>query len=83
MLQGVELSDVGFVQDYRDLDEIKQWLDLSFDHKDLNEVLGKSINPTAENIALTIFRAHKANFPLLQSVGVSETPKTMAWYIDD
>lgn len=70
------LDNVGFVLDYREMQSIKDFIDQSLDHKDLNTVL--SFNPTSENIAKFLFQAFKKEYPILSAVEVSETPKTMA-----
>ena len=77
-LSSIELNSVGFVVDYRDLEPIKKFIDTYFDHKHLNDVL--PVNPTAENIAKTIFIEFRKQFPEITAVEVSETPKTMARY---
>lgn len=77
-LVGSKLNDAGMLQDYRELDDIKQFLDNAFDHKNLNDFL--PYNPTAENMARHFFAIWKTNHPLLYAVEVSETPKTSARY---
>ena len=78
-LETMYLNQFGFVQDYRELDPIKRWLDEALDHRDLNEVLPIAY-PTAENIARFIFDRFSKEYPLLTAVGVSETAKTWAWF---
>lgn len=74
-----ELTDeVGFVQDYRELETVKNYLDENLDHRNLNDVL--PFNPTAEHIAHFLYVQFKDEFPLLTAVSVSETPKTFARY---
>jgi 6-pyruvoyltetrahydropterin/6-carboxytetrahydropterin synthase len=80
-LVSATLNQVGFVTDYRDLDSIKEFIDKSLDHRDLNEVL--EINPTAESLAKLIFTTFRRKYPQLVSVEVSETPKTTARYTPD
>lgn len=88
----LQLQDVvppGWVFDYRNLDCVKEWIDDVIDHRDLNEVF-QDINPTAENLARKIYdSAHNVlmahghlNVPLVR-VGVSETPKTWAYFYQD
>ena len=77
-MSAVKLNEVGFVIDYRALDEIKTYLDKTFDHRHLNDQM--SCNPTAENIAKLIFNLFKDKYPQLSAVEVSETPKTNARY---
>ena len=48
-LQSEELNHNGFVRDYRELDALKTYIDETFDHRHLNEVLGEH-NITAEQI---------------------------------
>jgi 6-pyruvoyltetrahydropterin/6-carboxytetrahydropterin synthase len=76
-----ELTPVGFVQDYRELEPIKQWIDKNLDHKDLNKVF--NFNPTAELMAEALYNMFKEKFPKLSAVSVSETPKTTARYSCD
>lgn len=83
-LESTELVPPGFVQDYRQLDPIKQFIDSEFDHQDLNEVF-ESLNPgvetTAENIAKFIFDRFVEQFPLISAVHVSETRKSLASFL--
>lgn len=81
-LTGTTLRDVGFLYDYGDLAPFKGLIDDTLDHRHLNDVMVG--NPTAENLA-----HHLANIAggLLHlprgvqvAVGVSETPKTWAWW---
>ena len=73
------LNSVGFVIDYRDLDTIKAWIDLVLDHRCINDVW-PLMNPTAENIAKTLYSQFKDQFPELSAVMVEETEKTLAVY---
>lgn len=77
-LESAQLDDVGFVRDYGELKIVKDYLDRHFDHRHLNDVM--LVNPTAENLAKTIFMRFKDELPELASVRVSETPKTWAEY---
>jgi 6-pyruvoyltetrahydropterin/6-carboxytetrahydropterin synthase len=74
-----ELSEPGFVRDYGDLGEFKQWLDTTFDHRHLNDVVPE-INPSAENLAKWIHDQWIQRVPELSAVRLSETPKTWATY---
>ena len=52
------LDEIGFVMDFKVLDKVLKKITDYLDHKDLNELEEfKTVNPTAENIALFIFRA--------------------------
>jgi 6-pyruvoyltetrahydropterin/6-carboxytetrahydropterin synthase len=77
-LHSKKLNDVGFVQDYRELSDIKEFIDDNLDHRHLNDVM--PFNPTAENIAKYLFDIFKIKHPLIKSIGVSETGKTWATY---
>lgn len=71
------LDDVGFVMDYRALDEFKQFLD-TFDHRHLNDLV--PFNPTAERMARYLYQwADRKGWPVT-AVAWSETPKTWATY---
>jgi 6-pyruvoyltetrahydropterin/6-carboxytetrahydropterin synthase len=82
-LQTQKLDNVGFVVDYRKLEPIKQFIDLQLDHRHLNDITLRLVNPTAENLAKLIFERFKKDFPTLVAVEVSETPKTTARYTPD
>lgn len=80
-LRSQSLNNVGFVVDYRDLDDIKKWIDGTFDHQHLNDVV--LFNPTAENLAEYIFEECKGLYgPQLNGVTVQETDKTKATYYE-
>lgn len=76
------LDGHGFVLDYGRLGVFGDWINENLDHRHLNDVL--AVSPTAEHLArklgsLTLWG------PLLRTgitlrVGVSETPKTWAWW---
>ncbi|MFE5893928.1 6-pyruvoyl trahydropterin synthase family protein [Streptomyces sp. NPDC002285] len=72
------LLPVGFVRDYGDLSAFKAWLDKHLDHRHLNDVMDE--NPTAENMAVWVYRTWSMEFSELTCVRVSETPKTWAEY---
>jgi 6-pyruvoyltetrahydropterin/6-carboxytetrahydropterin synthase len=69
----------GFVADFFDIEAAFAPLLARLDHRLLNEVPGLD-NPTAENIALWIWREVKPALPLLASVAVFETPNCWAFY---
>ena len=74
------LNNVGFVQDYRELESIKKWIDDTLDHRHLNDIF--QFNPTAENMAKFIYDKFKPEYTLISSVAISETPKTWATYAE-
>lgn len=68
----------GFVQDYRELEPIKIWINKNLDHKNLNDVF--NFQPSVENISKYIYELFKDKFPLLSAVELTETPKTNCRY---
>lgn len=78
-LQTKELDKYGFVKDYRELNELKTFIDGSIDHQHLNDVLGEN-NTTAEQIAKFLFDWCKDRWAEVVAVRVRETPKTCAEY---
>lgn len=78
------LNDLGFVLDYGELAPLQEWIGDVLDHRHLNDCV--TVNPTAENLAFHIagqvrILLHPPAGVLVQ-VGVSETPKTWAWWSD-
>jgi len=80
-LKSKDLNQVGFVKDYRELDEIKQFIDSNLDHRHLNDVF--SHNPTAEEMAKTLFNTFKPGHSELSAIEISETDKTNCRYEPD
>lgn len=78
-LKAKELSAYGFVRDYRELDALKTYIDETFDHRHLNEILGDH-NVTAEQIAQHFYDWCKARWQEVSAVRVSESPKSWAEY---
>ena len=78
------LDTHGFVYDYGDLTPFGRWLDATLDHRDLNRVWPEVGNPTAENLARNlaaqVYKTCGVPDTVTVSVGVSETPKTWAWW---
>lgn len=79
-LSGEQTGPAGFVQDYKELDPIKQWIDDNLDHKHLNDVF--HFNPSVENMCEFLFNLFKSfgGFPKLVAIEMSETPKTNCRY---
>jgi len=77
-LQSETLDPTGFIVDYRQLDDLKRWIDNNLDHKHLNDFFG--FNPTAENMAEFMFAYFSTIHPEINAIEVSETPKTNARY---
>ncbi|MDR1092277.1 MAG: 6-carboxytetrahydropterin synthase QueD [Prevotella sp.] len=80
-LRADQLNNTGFVKDYRELDNVKKYIDEKLDHRHLNDIF--SFNPTAENIARHLYDVFKKDIRELYAVEVSETPKTTAVYEAD
>jgi 6-pyruvoyltetrahydropterin/6-carboxytetrahydropterin synthase len=83
-LSGVQLGGTGMLVDYGDLKPFGAYLDEEVDHRHLNDVLNLIGNPTAENMAAWFFSMLYNTVDLPDDVdvaiGVSETPKTWAWF---
>lgn len=81
-LAGPDLLPVGFLFDYGDMKPFGAWVDEFLDHRHLNDVMLD--NPTAENLAehLGSVASKLLDLPVsvVVSVGVSETPKSWAWW---
>jgi len=77
-LQAEHLNAVGFVVDYRALSVFKKYIDDTFDHRHINDVLPG--NPTAELMAQHFYMWVKHQWAEVHSVSVSETGKTWATY---
>lgn len=79
-LEANELDEVGFVVDYGVVTKsFGAYLDDNLDHRHLNDVVG--FNPTAERLAAWLYGVARDIFELpVARIGVSETPKTQAWY---
>lgn len=79
-LESDTLDERGFVYDYGELWPIKDYIDNNLDHRHLNDVLGGSVETTAENLARHLFTVCKYHLLPVTAVYVSETPKTWATY---
>lgn len=77
-----DLDGDDWLIDYAEIDEAVEPLLNVFDHADLNALIDPS--PTAERLALTIFRSLEVQIARLgvklTGVGVSETERTWAWF---
>jgi len=76
-LASATLNETGFVIDYRELSEFKDYIDNNLDHRHLNDVLGED-DTTAERIANHLYHWAKVKWPEVSAVSVSETSKTWA-----
>lgn len=78
-------QETGYVMDMKVLkDLIKEHVEESMDHKNLNEEVSefKTMNPTAENIAVVIFNRLRPHIPKNKEVEVVlyETPRNFVTY---
>lgn len=84
-LEDAALDARGFVLDYRELDDVKAWIDTMLDHRHLNEALPLAFSlpgfePTAEMICRGLFERWSPFIPQLVAIRVRETEKTCAEY---
>lgn len=77
VLESPMLDKVGFVRDYGELSTFKDWLNNTFDHHLINEVVPQ---PTAENMAVFIYNKAASLYHEVVAVRVSETGNTTAWF---
>ncbi|XUX00363.1 MAG: 6-carboxytetrahydropterin synthase QueD [Dehalogenimonas sp.] len=85
-LSSATLDDVGMAFDFGDLKTVLKPILGCFDHTLLNDVPPfDKINPSAENIARSIFKEVKAGIKgaTLESVTVWESPESSAEYRED
>jgi 6-pyruvoyltetrahydropterin/6-carboxytetrahydropterin synthase len=79
VLGSADLDDHGMVQDFRELADVKAYIEGNLDHRDLNEVFPWMVT-TSENIARHLYRWAVGAHPKLVAVIVSETDETSAEY---
>ncbi len=78
-LQAAALNNTGFVRDYRELAEFKNYLENEIDHRHLNDLFGDAF-VTAEHLAYRFYSWCRDRWPEVSALKVSETPKTWAEY---
>lgn len=83
LAEAPELDARGFVVDFRELDDVKRWIDATLDHRHLNDVL--TGQPSAEVLARHVFDWCRANLPptvagAVVAVRAWETPRAYAEY---
>lgn len=81
-LTSMTLDHRGFVMDYGDLKPFGKWIDDNLDHRHLNDVLGGPVTAEqlAERLLTELRRVIALDHRIVPAVGVSETPKTWAWF---
>ena len=77
-LSSEHLNATGMIVDYRELEDIKNYIDIVLDHRHLNDIL--PFNPTAENMSKYFYELFERMHSQITAVNVSETPKTNARY---
>jgi 6-pyruvoyltetrahydropterin/6-carboxytetrahydropterin synthase len=83
VLEGEATDERGFVRDYADMARVKEFLDGTWDHSDLNTLFARGLGPrltTAEHLAWWLYRRFCRTYLELVEVRVSETGKTWASY---
>ena len=78
-LDGPVNPETGFVIDFFDIETVFQPLLKQLDHHCLNDIDGLE-NPTAENIAVWVWRRTKPQLDQLSRVTIYETPLCWAEY---
>ena len=73
-----DLDNTGFVEDYGNYKEVKEFIDNKLDHRHLNDIIPGQ--PSAEIIAKFIYDTFSFKHPHMSAVHVKETPKTIATY---
>jgi 6-pyruvoyltetrahydropterin/6-carboxytetrahydropterin synthase len=81
--ESAELDERGFVVDFRELDDVKAWVDDTLDHRHLNDVMEGQ--PSAEAVARLVYEWSVANLPAavggkVVAVRAWETPRAYAEY---
>lgn len=78
-LQSEELDEHGFVREYAELNQLREYIDEKFDHRMLNDVLeGGAVS--SECLAKHFYDWCAARWPETTAVKVIETPKVTAEY---
>lgn len=78
-LRGPLDPQIGWVQDYHEINEVMRPILGEIDHRVLNEVSGLE-NPTSEILAKWIFERVQKKLTSLRSVTIMETPSTECTY---
>lgn len=87
-IQKEKLNNIGLAMDFYDLKILLKDILKELDHKDLNEIdFFHETNPSAENIALYIFKAYSMKLEkhdniFLNRVNVWESDNSMASYFE-
>ena len=70
---------LGWVADFGDVKRVWKPIEEQLDHRTLNNIAGLE-NPTAENLAIWIWRKVKPELPMLSKVQVCENPSSGVIY---
>ena len=84
--ESADLDERGFVVDFRELDDVKRWIDATLDHRHLNDVMEGQ--PSAEAIARLVYDWCTKELPppvsaKVVAVRAWETPRAYAEYRGD
>ncbi len=87
VLQATELDEIGIAVDFRKLKAVMDEILTEYDHKNIAEIERfRSMNPTSENIAKSIYREVGARINgdtvKVARVTVFESPETSATYYE-
>ena len=72
------LNEHGFIRDIKELNALRDYIDETFDHRLLNDVLGAQVS--TEHLAKHFYDWCKERWPETAAVRVQETPKIWAEY---
>ena len=78
-LQSETLNEHGFVREYAELNQLKEYIDDKFDHRLLNEVLDDT-TVSSECLAKHFYDWCAERWPETTAVKIIETPKVTAEY---
>lgn len=84
ILEGETLDEHGMVRDYGELKVFREWLDVTLEHRDLDEWMARihAGQSTAEHLAYELFNIATGSLGIAQlaAVRVKETENTSAEY---
>lgn len=77
-LQSETLNEHGFVREFAELNQLKDYIDEKFDHRHLNDILGDAVS--TENLCKHFYDWCAERWPETSSIKIIETPKVTAEY---
>lgn len=81
-MRSSNLNENGFVRDIKELEDFNKYLNDSFDHRLLNDVLPEG-QVSTEHLAKHFYEWCSSRWPEVSAVRVQETPKIWAEYRPD